>query len=104
MLSPWLTVWQGIRLLFARAFYKQLCVPGTPAGRADAAAAAEFTTTRPHSHRDTLFKFILRLSQSGRRSFEYPAGAARFRAAGHRQRQSGIASVSSIELVGNETR
>ncbi len=73
MLSPWLTVWLGIRLIFPRAFYKQPCVPPVPVGWTD--VAAEFTTSEalwPHSHCNTLFKFMLSLTESGGQLFEYP--------------------------------
>lgn len=73
MLSPWLTVWLGIRLIFPRAFYKQPCVP--PFLMAWADVAAEFMTSEalwPHSRCNTLFKFILSNTQRRGQLFEYP--------------------------------
>lgn len=87
MLSPWLTVWLGIRLIFPRAFYKQPCVPPVPVGWAD--VAAEFTTSEalwPLSHCNTLFKFILSLTPSGGQLFEYPQECS-WSAAAHLQQQ-----------------
>lgn len=87
MLSPWLTVWLGIRLIFPRAFYKQPCVPPVPAGWAD--VAAEFTTSEalwPHSHCNTLFKFILSLRRSREQLFDYPQECC-WSAAAHLQQQ-----------------
>lgn len=73
MLSPWLTVWLGIRLIFPRAFYKQPRVP--PFLVDGAVVAAEFTTSEalwPHSRCNALFKFILFLTLRTGQLFEYP--------------------------------
>lgn len=87
MLSPWLTVWLGIRLIFPRAFYKQPCVP--PFLMAWADVAAEFMTSEalwPHSRCNTLFKFILSNTQRRGQLFEYPQECS-WSAAAHLQQR-----------------
>lgn len=88
MLSPWLTVWLGIRLIFPRAFYKQPCVPPRSRG-------LSWCSSRIYDLRGLVaslpLQYIIQIhslshTQSGGQLFEYPQECSRS-AAAHLQQQ-----------------